>query len=153
MLPRSAPRAVAALLVPRPLTRFVPGVFGGFALIALPLVAAVTLSAPTLSAGLAGFALHAAGWTVALGAGFLLALRRLAPTLRHDAEISGRRSITAGAAAAGALLSTAMLLGAVPEWVRLFAAAGCGAVVGTALFWPWRLSRAEREALRALDAA
>ena len=151
MLPTVARRALTRATAPTPLSRFVPGAALGFVAVVVPVSIAAILTSPAIELGLGEFAARAAGWTIALSAGYQAMIRILRPTLHAEAEVSGRRSVVAGAASTGALLVTCMLLGPVAEPVRLAAAALCGAGVAFTMFWPWRMRKLEREALRSLE--
>ena len=151
LLPTVARRALTRATAPTPLSRFAPGAALGFVAIIAPISLAAVLTSPATPLGLGEFAARAAGWTIALCTGYQAMIRILRPTLHADAEVSGRRSVVAGAASAGAVLVTCMLLGPAAEPLRLAAAALCGAGVAFTMFWPWRMSRIEREALRSLE--
>ncbi len=148
-----AHRVVALALDPRPATRFLPGTALGFLLVAAPITAAFIMTAgPGRQLGLGDAVVPALRWMLAMTVGYAAAVRVMSPALRTDAAPAGRRGVVAGVAAAWAMLIACMLMGPVAEWVRLAAALAVGAGSGGVMFWPWRLGRAEREALRVVDA-
>ena len=129
------------------LTRFLPGWI--LALIAFP----TFFSPQTLWEIDAALLSRLAQFTAFSLAGHMFALGVLAPRLRADADIVGRKSILAGACSVGALLITSLARhGRWTEAVILVDYAAVGFATTFALYLPWVQSRAaaneDREALR-----
>jgi membrane associated rhomboid family serine protease len=107
-------------------------------------------------------AIQPAGWALLAGMllaetfGFATVLWRARYRLEVKADVSGRRSVVAGALGiVGLFVSAILSQGSGLAWAELLAAAS-GAVAGAATYWPWmrsRVSERELEAWEGVDVA
>ena len=101
--------------------------------------------------GLGSIAVSLGRWAIGMGVGYLATTWVLRPYLRHDAGLTGRRSVIAGAAAAVSVLTAGAFLGPVAAGLQVLTGVCIGGVSTAAMFWPWLLSRETRLAMRELD--
>ena len=129
--------------------RFACGATLGLLILAAPVLVGTPLSHIDYRSMLLAVGSLASGLSI----GYALAMRLLRPWLRAGAVASGRQSVIAGLAAASVTFT--LMLGDSLDGTaaRVLTPGLVGGFAALAMWFPWLLSRAERRALRELDAS
>ncbi len=119
------------------LLKTAPGALVGFAI----LVGASSFARSEISVGRIGTSIAGAA-AIAVGSALVLLVSRR--RLRADAGVDGRRAFIAGLASLALGLTLRPFVGAIGMFGEYALMAASGALVSTAMFWPWIRGRIVR---------